>query len=1232
VKKWLIRILAGLSGLIVLVFLGGFYLLGTESGLNFLVSQAEKQLDGALQIGMTRGKILDRLELTDIIFKSPAAGIVKLDRLVLDWKSSDLFRLHLHILELSADTLSYTVSSQDLEPETSANEPLSLPDLNLPITFTVENFELHNFSFLSAPDVEPLSVNSANLALTWNNNGILLQKLHVTMEEGSLTGKGTINPIGNYPLQLTTTLTTENPDLPSLTFLGEYTGDLDKLVIKEQISGDLSAEINISVQDVLHELSWQGHLNIEELRLAAFNPDVSGIVKGTIKTNGNLQQAAATVTLSIRDEDHVELNWDTDLDVHANLEDMFITVNQLILKHTETPALIEVTGTADDAQNMDLTLQWHELQWPLTGSAQYRSARGKLDLTGTVDDYHLTVKNADMAGSILPQATLHLTADGNTESAENLHLKAELLEGEITVQGNIQWTPAVQWQLETAAKAINPGLQYPDWPGKLEWLIRTNGSIDDSGVAADILIHRLEGSLRKLPLAGTGKIAVQADDIIIDGLLFSSGSAVFSANGNLGNHSGLQWNMDLDNFSDLIPLATGQLHAKGTLQGEMNSPQIELQVSGSSIAIQDLNLEKLQADAALDLSWQKPFSLDISGSNLKSGDHLTEHVAIQGSGTREQHTLHFLANHDLADISLDLNGGYLEERWQGTVDQFNISATDLGSWKLQKPTPISASATGADIDKMCLSREESALCLNGSWDTENNDTTGNMEISKFPLAWLSPWFPDNLECLTGLFSAKASATMKERLQADITAAITPGTISYLTDRNEGRLSHEGMKADLHVIEDSLDAGLSLSIDSNTISATLNSPNLLNSEERGNAKLNGNIIIDAKKFDLVEALVPDVQNLNAAIDINLKIEGTLDQPDINGKGTINIPSIFIPIAGLELKDTTFAILAENKELRLNGKFNSPGGFMELDGNAIIDSSQNWPLRLTLKGDNFRLLNLPEIQIFLSSDLLLEKQDDILSLTGEASIPKAEVLLRELPQGSQTASPDVVIIQERKEEEEEEEATSPLRMKLKITLGDDVHFAGLGVNAFIDGQLTILSEPEEQMLGSGAFHIKQGSFRAYGQDLEIETGVISFPGGPLKQPGINLRATRSVGVIVAGIYAIGPLRKPRLTTFSNPPMSESQVISYLLTGSAPGDIGKGAKLSIGRQINNKLSVSIGTDVKTGDSEFIARYRLSRSIHVQTTTAANGNGVDIFYSVELGGEESKETTEKEFNPKQE
>ncbi|MCP4407127.1 MAG: hypothetical protein GY807_05080, partial [Gammaproteobacteria bacterium] len=170
-------------------------------------------------------------------------------------------------------------------------------------------------------------------------------------------------------------------------------------------------------------------------------------------------------------------------------------------------------------------------------------------------------------------------------------------------------------------------------------------------------------------------------------------------------------------------------------------------------------------------------------------------------------------------------------------------------------------------------------------------------------------------------------------------------------------------------------------------------------------------------------------------------------------------------------------------------------------------------------------------------------------------------------------------------------------------------------YFDGELKATANPNEALSVAGDIRIDQGTYRAYGQDLRIEQGIISFAGGPPGNPGINLRATRQIDEVIAGINAIGPIKKPRLNTFSTPTMSENDIISYLLIGRPARDAGgKGDKLAVGRQINSKLSVKVGTDLDTGEAEFSSRYRLSRKTHVEATTTPRSSAADLFYTWEL------------------
>ncbi|AGF78738.1 hypothetical protein UWK_02197 [Desulfocapsa sulfexigens DSM 10523] len=1208
-KKWLPGAAIAFFGLVSLLFTAAFFLLGTESGTQFLIVQAEKLLDENLQIGTARGRILDRLELADIRFSS-STGVAQIRHLVLDWKSTDLFRLHLHILEILADDVSYEATPQNSQVNQRESGPGTLPEIALPIRLSIEKLALNNFTFLSAPDTEALSIDKAALKLAWDEDTIQIETLNVTTDMASIQIRGKIHPNANYPLQLTTDVTTLSQAIPTITIKGSLSGDLEELQIVEEISGDISANLDITVKEILSDPGWHGKLTIAELIPAAFAPDIPGRVTGKLTTSGTLKQTELASTLSIRDKTAAEVNWDADINVQVNLESLTLDIKQFTLKQPENEAILDITGIADIGQNFfDLLLHWQELQWPVHGAADYGSPKGEATLKGTIDSYHIVLDGL-LTGNDLPASTVNLNAQGSADNLKNLQLTLGLLGGEVVLQGDVAWGPDIKWNLKIKGTQINPGIYYPDWPGRLNWLIGSNGFIEEDGVSSNIIIDSLNGRLRELPITGTGGITVKPNDIRIEDLNLASGSATITASGNLGEQSNLQWKADIADFSDLLPDSSGQIKASGTIRKSMTEPQIDIALSGNSITYTDLTLDTIQADVDLDLSWTNPFSFTFNAGGLKSGYSLINAFYLQGKGNREEHTVQIKADHDMADISLTLSGGYSDDKWRGLLDTFSILSTELGNWQMQEPTTISASVTAASLAPLCLRRDNSDLCIEGMWNSENKDTSGNLRINKIPLNWLSPWFPETLESLTGLFSAQATVTMKDKLKVDATAAITPGEISYQTEKAEGTLPHEGLALKLKIVDDALETDFHISANSNILSGHIQSPNLLQKDIGGKAKLQGTLLVNAKHFELVEALVPDVKGLSGAIDLNFTILGTVEEPDIDGNGQLSISHVLIPVIGLDLTDSSFDLTADNKEITLKGSLQSPEGSMQLEGNATLDSEKGWPARLTLKGNNFRLVNLPDITILLSSDILFEKNNGLVSLTGVASIPKADILLRELPPGSLSASPDVVILQEQ---QKENEVKSPFRMLLKISLEDRVHFVGLGFNTYINGQITILSEPDEQMIGSGAFYIEQGSFRAYGQDLDIETGVISFAGGPLSQPGINLRATRTVGDVVAGIYAIGPLKKPRLTTFSNPPMSESHVISYLLTGSSP-ETSTGTRLSIGRQINSKLSVSVGTDVKTGESEFITRYRLNRNIHLQTTTGTSSNAGDIFYTIEL------------------
>src|SRR5688500_14235662 len=101
------------------------------------------------------------------------------------------------------------------------------------------------------------------------------------------------------------------------------------------------------------------------------------------------------------------------------------------------------------------------------------------------------------------------------------------------------------------------------------------------------------------------------------------------------------------------------------------------------------------------------------------------------------------------------------------------------------------------------------------------------------------------------------------------------------------------------------------------------------------------------------------------------------------------------------------------------------------------------------------------------------------------------------------------------------------RVRVVLGEDVTLRAMGLRTELEGSLLVVDHPGQPApTASGELRLEEGTFRAYGQDLTIERGRLFFAGGPISNPGIDLRAYRRVpeGDVLAGLQARGTLRAP------------------------------------------------------------------------------------------------------------
>jgi translocation and assembly module TamB len=179
-----------------------------------------------------------------------------------------------------------------------------------------------------------------------------------------------------------------------------------------------------------------------------------------------------------------------------------------------------------------------------------------------------------------------------------------------------------------------------------------------------------------------------------------------------------------------------------------------------------------------------------------------------------------------------------------------------------------------------------------------------------------------------------------------------------------------------------------------------------------------------------------------------------------------------------------------------------------------------------------------------------------------------------------------------------------IRVGIDLGNDFRLRGRGLDTWITGKLAVEGGPSigDMPRLVGTVNTDRGTFRAYGQDLQIESGRIVFAGNP-SNPSMDIVAIRGNIDARVGVRIYGTLQQLLVRLFSEPEMPDSERLSWLVLGRPSYDAADTALLQQAamallsgdsRGISGQLADTLGLDeagFKGGDSLEGSSVRLGK-----------------------------------------
>jgi translocation and assembly module TamB len=353
-----------------------------------------------------------------------------------------------------------------------------------------------------------------------------------------------------------------------------------------------------------------------------------------------------------------------------------------------------------------------------------------------------------------------------------------------------------------------------------------------------------------------------------------------------------------------------------------------------------------------------------------------------------------------------------------------------------------------------------------------------------------------------------------------------------------------------------------------INAQINLPATISTDNYANADITALVDIHFPNLATLQNTVPMVTDLRGALLGKLQVSGKLSHPIVNGEVNLSNGNVGLPKLGITFKNITLRLLADaSRRATYQGSFKLGTGTATLQG--VTDfNSKDYATTLQLHGSNLQVANLPEYKIQASPDLTLHLNNFKVAIEGNIAIPEAKLTPKDFRR-TVTLPDDIVFV--GKPVTQTPSAASLLAamptLQISVQLKNHILLHYQDLETTLGGALTIHAAPNQPATAIGSLFTIGGTYHAYGQVLNIQVGKLTYTGGLLINPGLNIKASREIttpntmansatnmtqtyigsGTINVGVQLLGTLNKPAITLFSVPGgMSQDDILSYLVLG--------------------------------------------------------------------------------------
>lgn len=339
-----------------------------------------------------------------------------------------------------------------------------------------------------------------------------------------------------------------------------------------------------------------------------------------------------------------------------------------------------------------------------------------------------------------------------------------------------------------------------------------------------------------------------------------------------------------------------------------------------------------------------------------------------------------------------------------------------------------------------------------------------------------------------------------------------------------------------------------------------------------APLAGQLRARLPEVGVWSALAPPGWRIQGTLEAEAELSGTRQEPRWVGQLRADDLAVRSVVEGFAFSRGSLRASLDGDRLRVDQlTLQGPGaagegGELEASGSAqwraVVREGQRLrePLiELQASARQLRVSNRPDRRLTLSGRLQARLEGSLLDIRGRLAADQALFLL---PDEFTPSLGQDVVVRGRGTPPTPNGTRVQTQVEVDIDLGRRFEVRGQGMATQLGGQLSVRSTPALPSLRVlGEVRTRSGTYRAYGQQLSIETGVLRFA-GPYDDPGLDIVAVRpNLRDQRVGVQILGTAQRPQVRLFSEPDLPDSEKLAWLVLGRPA--TGAGAETAILQQ---------------------------------------------------------------------